>query len=67
MAKILYNILMSWRNLLSERENSGDRAAVDWLPEICDYGIGEVVCVAGKNPDDEKILKNCMVTGWNNR
>lgn len=43
---------MSWKNLETDEFN--------WLPGISDYGIGGVVCVAGKNPDDDKICSFCM-------
>ena len=51
---------MSWRKL-AEGE-TGEPPAGDWLPEISECGIEGVVCVAGKNPDDEKILTYCMIT-----
>lgn len=51
---------MGWRNLAEWK--AGDPPAGDWLPEISECGTGGVVCVAGKKPDDKKIITYCMVT-----
>lgn len=51
---------MSCINFLEGK--AAESPAEDWLPEISDYGLDEVICVAGKNPDAKKIRDYCMVT-----
>ncbi len=55
----MYNIPMSWGNFAEGK--TGEPTAGDWLPEISDYGLDGVVCVAGKNPNPEKVLKFCTL------